>query len=423
MAAHLLAAEAQQREHRRRRAADRAAPRAGPRCPRRPTGDRRSRSPATGASASRRAARAAPRRRGAEAAADRRSRARVGRAAPADRVHLEQHRKHAGQRRHVRAAAGASTSLGRNRARDSGSGRRRPRRAPCRAPTRSRSSGRPAPRLVAPVELAEESPDQRALADARGAVTRRRPAPRPSRPRRRAPFKCLKLVVTADERACRASPSTARRSTAMPRAPAARSAAGPVQAPLGLAIQQAHAQTALRSAGTLAGATSAGAGGSVRALAHAARRTRSPRTAAFPSAPRRASRRRCTNRWPRRARRPTLPRGTCTPACRRRERLAGATRRRFGDQAEVENHDSPFGRDQHVRRLDVAVQLAPPMQCGDAVDELPKRGDEPIAREARPIRLRARSRRSSTPLDQLHREERSARPRRTARRGRPGSDG
>ena len=75
-----------------------------------------------------------------------------------------------------------------------------------------------------------------------------------------------------------------------------------------------------------------------------------------------------------------LPRAPCTRVCRRSRswRSPACSGSELGDQAEVEDDDAPFGGHQHVGRLDVAMKLASPMQCGDAVDELPERGDQSV---------------------------------------------
>ena len=100
-----------------------------------------------------------------------------------------------------------STSLGRHRARDSGSGRRRPRRAPCTAPTRSRSSGRRARRRRRSPHCAEKLPHQRALADAGRTVDRHGPCAAARRTCVDARRSARAADVAADERRVWTSPS------------------------------------------------------------------------------------------------------------------------------------------------------------------------------------------------------------------------
>ena len=60
-------------------------------------------------------------------------------------------------------------------------------------------------------------------------------------------------------------------------------------------------------------------------------------------------------------------------ARRRRRRDVGA---QLGRHAEVEDDDAPLGRDEDVRRLDVAVKLAGRVERVHAFDELPQRGTQ-----------------------------------------------
>ena len=51
----------------------------------------------------------------------------------------------------------------------------------------------------------------------------------------------------------------------------------------------------------------------------------------------------------------------------------------LGGEAEIEQHDPAVSGHDHVRRLDVAVQLARRMQCGDPLGQLPQRRAKPAA--------------------------------------------
>ena len=51
----------------------------------------------------------------------------------------------------------------------------------------------------------------------------------------------------------------------------------------------------------------------------------------------------------------------------------------LGGEAEIEQHDPTVSGHNHVRGLDVAVQLARRMQCSDPLGQLPQRRAKPAA--------------------------------------------
>ena len=53
------------------------------------------------------------------------------------------------------------------------------------------------------------------------------------------------------------------------------------------------------------------------------------------------------------------------------------------DQTEVENDDASFGGDQHIGRLDIAMELAMPVQLRESVGELLKPAPEPADAQRR----------------------------------------
>jgi hypothetical protein len=91
-------------------------------------------------------------------------------------------------------------------------------------------------------------------------------------------------------------------------------------------------------------------------------------------------------------------------------RNPGITVRYLGDEAKIEDHHSTLIRDEHVRGLEIAVDVAASVERGHGLDELSQREAEPIE-----VRQRSDRRRLAHPvdegstIDQLHREERRAR--------------
>jgi hypothetical protein len=91
-----------------------------------------------------------------------------------------------------------------------------------------------------------------------------------------------------------------------------------------------------------------------------------------------------------------------------RERLAGRTieRKHVAREAEVENDDAPLGGDEHVRRLDVAMQLASPMELAEAEHELHERRSRALrSHRAAVARRSADEIHERDAAHQLHREE------------------
>ena len=345
------------------------------------------------------AARQAPRTPDAGRAGDRRCSDSAVAAGAGHRVHLEQHGEHARQRRHI-GRQQAFDVLERNRPEiaaqivDDAIERLVGHRLVFVAAAGEHHD------VVAPVELARESAGPARSCRCPRDRRRRRPCAPPLDDRVTRVAQRLKLTMAADERRVVTSPSGVAavdwRRVARQRATAPRRRSAAAR------DRDAAVPCRWRSdpAGTSSGATSAAPADPMCAL-------RSSTSATEPSngsGPGQRLVERHADAVPiarlgRRARR-TPPRATCTRAFRRAHAgvvPAGARRQRFGDQAEVENHDAPFGRDQHVRRLDVAMQLASPMQRRDAVDRAagaPRRADR---RTGWLDPVRARSRRSSRP--------------------------
>ena len=243
------------------------------------------------------------------------------------------------------------------------------RRAPCTAPTRARSSGRPGPaRRVRPRASSRKRRDAARSCRCRS----RRGGPRRRPPRR---FVGERVARRARARSLPAARTRRRARPAGTSGPRAVRGSRPRRCehrrrPAGarrVAPQQVACTARRGRAGTL-GIAARGARRLGRSACASSTTAGVARERQLPGQRLvEHRRRRCTSRWPRvrGSRGGLLGRHVgrrCRTAARARCCVAGADE--LGDQAEVEQHHAAVAGDQHVRRLDVAVELAGLVQRG-----------------------------------------------------------